>query len=503
MVFIVKFFLFLDTACLGESLKQHEDRPEEAYSKRFFMLKIALVGRPNVGKSALFNCIVKRSQSIVDEEEGVTRDRIYGITEVFGRQFEAIDTGGMLSDDVRFGKEVTEQAKKAIEEAHAIIHVVDGQLGPQAMDLEVAKIIRRSKKPVCLAVNKIDDSAKLTRIELFSCLGIQPVVAVSAAHRFQIAELLEAVIQQLPEQEEEKLSSHPKVAIVGRPNVGKSLLYNSMLGDARTIVSPIAGTTRDSIDSDVMCGDVCYTMIDTAGIRRKHKERATVEKFAAIRTQRAIERSDVCVLVVDCQEGVTAEEKKIARAIEEDKKGCVLVLNKWDLVSHFRMEHALKGLDMEISFLAHCPKLCVSAKTGRNVSKIFPAIDRVLHSLQARIPTRQLNKQLLQWMTAYHPPMIGGRRLRIYYMTQVDTNPPRFVLFVNSVSLMDDGYRRYLINKLRQEFSFEGVPFLLTLRGKQSRKGKGQKEQKEVSPDKDLQSVMMAAQEESFSDFES
>jgi GTP-binding protein len=452
------------------------------------MLKIALVGRPNVGKSAIFNCIVKQSQAIVDEEEGVTRDRMYGRAELFGRKFEAIDTGGMMSDDEYYGEEVTRQAKQAIEEAHAIIHVVDGQVGPQAIDLEVARIIRRAKKPSCLAVNKIDDASKMEKVDLFACLGIRPVVAVSATHRFQIAELLEAVLQQVPEHVEEIVSSHPKIAIVGRPNVGKSLLYNSMLGQMRTIVSPVAGTTRDSIDSDVEVGSTIYTMIDTAGIRRKHKERATVEKFAAIRTQRAIERADVCMLVVDCQVGVTSEEKRIARLIEDSKKGCVLVLNKWDLVSNFRMEHALQGLDMEVSFLAHCPKLCVSAKTGRNVVKIFPAIDRVLNSLKARIPTRQINKQLMQWMEAYHPPMIGGRRLRIYYMTQVGIMPPQFVLFVNSAALMEDGYRRYLVNKLRAEFGFEGVPFLLSLRGKASRG-----ERKVSTVDRDLSSVAFVA----------
>lgn len=457
--------------------------------------KIALIGRPNVGKSALFNCMVKKRIAIVDEEEGVTRDRLYGLSDLFGKPFEVIDTGGMLSGDPLFGEEVTRQAQIAIEEADAIIQVVDGMVGPQALDLEVSKILRRSKKPVVLAVNKLDNSSMLERLYAFSCCGIQPMVATSATHRYQIAELLESLINRLPQPTSEAVvSPHPSVAIIGRPNVGKSMLFNAFLGVPRCIVSPVPGTTRDSIDSLLTRNDQTYTLIDTAGIRRKPKEHAVVEKFAAIRTEYAIDRADVCLLVIDCQEGVTSEEKKIARAIEEAGKGCALVLNKWDLVKNFRMEHALKGLEHEVPFLAHCPKVCISAKAGRNVEKVFPLIDTVLASLDKRISTHKLNKSLMEWMAQFHPPVIGEKRLRIYYMAQIDVRPPRFVLFVNSPHLMDDGYRRYLINQLRATFEFEGVPFILTLRGK-GQKQKRHYEKSSPTQDKDLSSIASVLEE--------
>jgi GTP-binding protein len=456
--------------------------------------KIAIVGRPNVGKSALFNCIVKKPVSIVDEEEGVTRDRIYGTTDLFGRPFDVIDTGGMLSDDALFGEEVTRQAHIAIEEAEGIILVVDGQVGPLALDLEVAKILRRTKKPLCLAVNKVDDPSRSWDSHRFDILGIHPVVCISATHRYQIAELLDLLLKRIPERDVEVVeSTNPKVAIIGRPNVGKSMLINTFLKDERCIVSPVAGTTRDSIDSDVVHNGITYTMIDTAGIRRKHKELFVVEKFAAIRTERAIERSDVCLLMVDCQSGVTAEEKRIARSIEEAGKGCVLLLNKWDLVKSIRMEHAMKGLEQEVPFLAHCPKLFMSAKSGRNVEKIFPLIEGVRASLTKRISTHKLNAALMKWMQQYHPPMINGRRLRIYYMAQIDVSPPRIVLFVNSPHLMEDGYRRYLTNQLRSTFEFEGVPFILLLRGK-VKKRSSQPSSSHKMVDHDLHDVALAAE---------
>ena len=458
--------------------------------------KIAIIGRPNVGKSALFNCMVKKRLSIVDEEEGVTRDRLYGISDLFGRPFEVIDTGGMLSTDPLFGEEITRQAEIAIEEADGIIQVVDGMAGPLSLDLEVSKILRRTKKPVVLAVNKMDNTSQVDRVYAFSCLGIQPMVTTSATHRYQIAELLSALLDRIPETPSEQVEdAHPKVAIIGRPNVGKSMLLNAFLGVDRCIVSPVAGTTRDSIDSLLTRNGTMYTMIDTAGIKRKPKEHAVVEKFAAIRTENAIERADVCLLVVDCADGVTSEEKKIARSIEDAGKGCALILNKWDLVKNCRMEHAMKGLEHEVPFLAHCPKVFISAKTGRNVEKVFTLIDTVLSSLNKRIPTHKLNKSLMGWMQHYHPPMIGEKRLRIYYMAQIDVRPPRFVLFVNSPHLMDDGYHRYLINQLRTTFEFEGVPFILTLRGKRQKRKGSQQERVYTTRDRDLSGLASAIEE--------
>jgi GTPase len=455
--------------------------------------KIAIVGRPNVGKSALFNCMVKRRLAIVDELEGVTRDRLYGKGDLFGRPFEVVDTGGMLSDDPFYGEEITKQAQAAINEADAVVLVVDGRVGPLTFDMEVAKIVRRVRKPVALAVNKIDTISQADMLHQFACLGISPMIAVSALHKFQIAELLEAVLQQIAVEEVvETAPLFPKVAIIGRPNVGKSHLLNTILGEQRCIVSPVAGTTRDSIDTTVIIEGQEYTLIDTAGIRRKPKEHEVVEKFAAIRTQNAIDRADVCLLLVDCQTGITSEEKKIAREIEEAGKGCLIALNKWDLVHNFRMEHVMKGLEMEIPFLANSPKVIISAKTGRNVLKLFPIIDRVLASQKQRVSTNALNRGLKEWMEQYHPPAIGGRRLKIYYMTQVDIEPPEFVLFVNAVQLMDGGYRRYLINNIREAFNFEGVPFILRLKGKEkkaTRKTGASLQDKERTHDRDLKEV--------------
>jgi GTP-binding protein len=464
--------------------------------------KIAIVGRPNVGKSALFNCIVKKRAAIVDEAEGVTRDRLYGLADLFGRPFEVIDTGGMLSSDPDFGEDITRQAEIAIEEADAIIQVVDGSVGPQALDMEVAKILRRTRKPMALAVNKMDSSRSDERLYAFSCLGLQPMIATSATHRYQIAELLEALLQHVPSHPVDTIEqTSPNVAIVGRPNVGKSMLLNALLGTPRCIVSEHPGTTRDSIDTELSRNGTSYTFVDTAGIRRKPKEHAVVEKFAAIRTESAIERADICLLVVDCQAGITSEEKKIARAIEEAQKGCVIALNKWDLVKHVRMEHAMKGLEHEIPFLHHCPKLFISAKTGRNVEQLFPLIDTCLSAMSQRIPTNALNKSLMAWMQKNHPTIIGGKRLRIYYMAQIDTHPPRFVLFVNNPNLMDDGYRRYVMNQLRLTYQFGGVPLLLTLRGKT---GQRHRRHPGASPggvhDRDLSGLTAALEESSYNE---
>lgn len=464
--------------------------------------KIAIVGRPNVGKSALFNCMVKSRIAIVDEEEGVTRDRLYGRGDLFGRPFEVVDTGGMLSKDPFYGEEITRQAKAAIDEADAIVLVVDSMVGPLTFDLEVAKFVRRAHKPVVLAVNKIDNLSKADAVHQFSCLGVSPCIAVSALHKFHIAELLEAVLQQIPEEGEgaEAQETFPKIAIVGRPNVGKSLLLNTILGEERCIVSPVAGTTRDSIDTVVTIEGKTYTLIDTAGIRRKPKEKEVVEKFAAMRTAGSIEKADICLLVVDSQAGITTEEKKIAKDIEDAGKGCIIALNKWDLVHNFRMENVMKGLEMEIPFLAHSPKVIISAKTGRNVLKLFPMIDKVLTSQTQRIGTNALNRGLKEWMEKCHPPSIGGRRLKVYYMTQVDVGPPQFVLFVNAVHLMAGGYQRYLINSIRETFDFEGVPFILRLKGKDKKPRSGSRPKpgstERCSIDKDLSGVEAALEYE-------
>ena len=400
--------------------------------------KIAIVGRPNVGKSALFNRISRKKIAIVDEAEGITRDRLYTDGDFFGQPFELIDTGGIDSrSKAQFNEYIKRQAEIAIEEADSLIMVVDAHIGPTVLDQEIANILLRTKKPVCLAVNKVDNEEQAHLMYAFQKFGIKEMIPVSATQGWHIAELLEAAFARLPKvQGHEKVDKGIHLAIVGRPNVGKSSLVNYLLDEERCIVSPIPGTTRDSIDVPFTVDGVLYQLIDTAGIRRKHAEHEVVDKFAAIRTQRAIERADICLLMLDAQQGITREEKKIANTIEEEGKGCVLLFNKWDLVKGFRMEHCMQGVEEDAPFLQHCPKLFMSALTGRNVDKIFETVRKVSEDSQKRITTHQLNKFIGAAIQKNHPPMIQGKRLRIYYMAQVGVNPPTFVLFVNYPNLM-------------------------------------------------------------------
>ncbi len=435
--------------------------------------KVAIVGRPNVGKSALFNRICGKRIAIVDEAEGITRDRIYGKSDLFGRPFELIDTGGIdARSKAAFNEEVKQQAEIAIEEADSLIMVVDARLGPMTLDHELAEILLRTKKPVTLAINKVDNTDQKALVHQFYSLGIQTMVAVSAIQGHHMAELLEGALDPIEQDGLDDGFESTRVAIIGRPNVGKSTLINQFLDEDRCIVSPIAGTTRDSIDVHFSFEDHNYTLIDTAGIRRKKAEHEVVDKFAAIRAKRAIERADVCLLVVDAQEGLTHQEKRIANMIEEAGKGCVLLFNKWDLVKGFRMEHCVSAIKDEASFLKHCPMMCVSALEGRNMDKILEAVDIVRKETEKRISTGQLNKFIERALQLCHPPMIQGKRLRLYYLTQVSTLPPKFILFVNKPKLMTGAYKKYLINRMREQFQFTGLPLEFILKGKPERQAK-------------------------------
>lgn len=430
--------------------------------------KIAIVGRPNVGKSALFNAICKKRVAIVDEAEGITRDRLYHETELFGKPFEVIDTGGIDSKSkAPFNEQIKRQAEIAIEEADSIIMVVDAQVGITLLDSAVARMLLATDKPVCLAVNKIDHPSNEWEIHNFHELGIKDIVAVSASQSWHIAELLETALKDVhAEESEEERAPGIKVAIVGRPNVGKSSLLNYLLDEERCIVSPIPGTTRDSIDIPFEHDGTTFTLIDTAGIRRKTAEKEVVDKFAAVRTSRAIERADLCLLMLDAQQGMTTQEKRIATEIEEAGKGCILLFNKWDLVKGFRMEHCLKSIEEDVPFLKHCPKIFISAKTGRNVEKIFSEILAVYEASRTRITTHQLNKFIGAALQKNNPPMITGKRLRIYYMAQVGVEPPTFVLFVNYPSLLTDTYKKYIYNQFRDQYAFTGSPLRMYLKGK-------------------------------------
>ena len=429
--------------------------------------KIAIVGRPNVGKSALFNRIASKRIAIVDEAEGITRDRIYAESDYFGRPFLLIDTGGIDSrSTAAFQKQIHEQAKYAIAEADGLILVVDSQVGATELDLKLARILHQTNKPLALAVNKIDTLEQTPNIHQFHNLGISSIHAISALHGRNIPELLSTVLDPISHTEPQPNDDTIKLAFIGRPNVGKSTLLNTLLGEERTIVSETPGTTRDSIAATLTSGLHTFTLVDTAGIRKKQVERETVEKFAAIRTQRAIELADICVLVCEAQEGLTAYEKRIAMAIEKAGKGCLLWFNKWDLVKGIQMEKATREIRQESPFLSHCPLIFGSAKTGRKTETLLPAAAKIALASKQKIATGPLNKFIETTLQKLHPPMINGKRLRIYYMTQTGNAPLRFVLFVNQPKLMSRTYHRFLINQFRHTFGCEGNPLSFQLRGK-------------------------------------
>lgn len=445
------------------------------------LFTIAIVGRPNVGKSALFNRVVRRRKAIIEDIEGVTRDRIYEEVEIFGKEVRFIDTGGIdSSDTVMFSKEIRKQTLLAVEEADAIIFVVDGTSSVTMQDEEVAKLLMKTKKDVVLAVNKVDNDERELEMNEYYSLGLTDIYPVSAIHGSGIADLLERVIRQAPLLDEEESFTDeieeevdpapsrrlfPKVAIVGRPNVGKSTLINQLFGEERCLVSDIAGTTRDAID--VMVNDILF--IDTAGLRKKKAECESVDKFATIRSEKAIERCDICILVLDSNQGLTTYEKSILQMIEEKGKACILFLNKWDTIRDLRMEHAILALKEMDPFIAHMPIIVGSAKTGRNVGDLFDSIANVWEGLNLRISTGELNTFLEKAIQKNHPPMIQGKRLRIYYLTQVGTFPPSFVLFVNEPKLLIDSYKKYLINQLRDTYAFTGCPIRFKLHRRKDR----------------------------------
>ncbi|MBJ7449234.1 MAG: ribosome biogenesis GTPase Der [Parachlamydiales bacterium] len=428
---------------------------------------LAIVGRPNVGKSALFNRICQKRVSIVDDMEGVTRDRIYADAECFGKTFNVIDTGGVNPQSVAdFNDEILHQAQVAIEEADSLIMVVDATVGITDLDTYLARLLRRTQKPICLAINKMDTMEMRHVIHEFHGLGISNVVGISAVHGIQIADLLVEALKTHKEPEEEVKDDAVTIAIVGRANVGKSTLINQLLSEDRCIVSPIAGTTRDAVDIDFTYDGKKYRLIDTAGIRRKKAETLSVDKFAAIRTEDSIDRADICMLVIEAPSGITTQEKRIAAHIAQEGKGCLLFFNKWDLVKGFRMEHCEKAIEDEIPFLAHCPTLFGSALDGRNTQKLLPLIDQVEEGYKINIPTPELNRFIAEALQRNHPTMLGGKRLRIYYMVQIKNKPPTFLLFVNYPELMQENYKKYLLNQFRKEFDLHGVPVLFLLRGK-------------------------------------
>jgi len=433
---------------------------------------VAIVGRPNVGKSMLFNKLTGQRTSIVEDTPGVTRDRIYGECEWCGRTFSLVDTGGIEPDtDSEMLKFMRRQAEIGIELADAIIMVVDVRSGVTAADQDVATMLRKSRKPVCLAVNKCD-SIGLVNPDVFEfySLGIGDLFETSAVHGHGTGDMLDWVLENIPEDDsEDEEDDIIKVAIVGKPNVGKSSLLNRILGEERVIVSNVAGTTRDAIDSYFENETGKYCFIDTAGMRRKSKVDDAIEKFSNMRSVAAIERADVCLILIDANEGVTEQDTKIAGLVHEAGKAAIIVVNKWDAVEDKEtntMRDKENDVRRDLAYMTYAPVVFLSALTGSRVDRIFQAIQDVHAQNTSRITTGALNSVLADATARVQPPTDKGRRLKIYYMTQASTKPPHFVIFCNDARLFHFSYQRYLENQIREVFGLQGTPIRITIRQK-------------------------------------
>ena len=430
---------------------------------------VAIVGRPNVGKSTLFNKLAGERISIVDNTPGVTRDRIYADCEWLNRRFTLIDTGGIEpeSEDIIL-KQMREQAQIAMDTADAIIFLTDVQQGLQDDDLRVAEMLRKSKKPVILTVNKVDNFRKYGNdVYEFYNLGLGDPIPVSASEKLGLGDLLDAVMGQIPVSDgEAEEDSRPRIAIVGKPNVGKSSLVNRMAGQDRVIVSPVAGTTRDAIDTVIRRNKKEYILIDTAGLRRKSKIKENIEHYSILRAVSAIERAKIVILMIDASEGVSEQDAKIAGLAHDRNKGILILVNKWDLVE--KDNHSVKEYTQNIrdvlSFLDYAEILFISAETGQRLGQIFDKVDEIVESYEKRVATGVLNEIVSQATAMHEPPSDKGKRLRIYYTTQAGVAPPTFVFFVNDKKLMHFSYQRYLENQLRETFGFKGTSIKIIIR---------------------------------------
>ena len=432
---------------------------------------VAIIGRPNVGKSTFFNYIVGSRISIVEDTPGVTRDRIYGESNWRGRSFTLIDTGGIEpeKDDVIL-TQMRLQANIAIDIADVIIFLTDVRQGVTAADKEIALMLKRSKKPIILVCNKADSFQKFqSDIYEFYELGIGDPIPVSASNAQGIGDVLDKVYEELPENKNENEDDERiKVAVIGKPNVGKSSLINKILGENRNIVSNIAGTTRDAIDSYYENDNGKYIFIDTAGIRRKSKVTEKIEKYSVLRSLFAIERADVCLMLIDANEGVTEQDAKIAGEAHEAGKGIIIVVNKWDEYEKDTgtLEKYKKAIYEKLSYLSYAPIMFISAKTGQRVDKLFGMINEVAEQNAKRVTTSQLNQVINEAIAIVQPPSDKGKKLKIFYGTQASTKPPTFVIFVNQKSLFHFSYERYLVNQIRKEFGMQGTPIRIIVREK-------------------------------------
>lgn len=437
---------------------------------------VAIVGRPNVGKSTFVNRLIGSRESIVDDSPGVTRDRLYFDVDWANRQFTVIDTGGIIpgmEDEIMLS--IYAQVEIAAEQADAIIFLVDGRDGLNPSDEDIANLLRKNvKKPIFLAVNKIDTPEKVNLINEFYALGIGEPHPISAMHGTgNVGDLLDEIVAILPEFHEEEKTKEIKIAVVGKPNVGKSSLVNSLLGEDRVIVSDVSGTTRDTIDTHLCVDGTNYTLVDTAGIRKKARVDYGIEKFSVTRSLKAIRNSDVVLLMIDALEGLTDQDKKISQIVVEDGKAFILIVNKWDAVENKQtnsVNEFTKKIRKETPFLDYVPLLFISAKTKQRLSKIFPAVQEAYESTNKRIGTSILNKVVMETLSLNPPPSQKGKRLRIYYATQATVAPPTFILFVNNKDILSQSYERYIENKLRESFGFVGTPIRIIIREKSEEK---------------------------------
>ncbi len=432
---------------------------------------VAIVGRPNVGKSTLFNQIGKKRVSIVDDFPGVTRDRIYLDAEWLQHEFTMIDTGGIeLDSSDHILKSMRQQAQIAMEEADVILFVVDGRAGLTTADEEVGHMLRTTKKPVILAVNKIDSQNREADCYEFYNLGLGEPIPISASNALNLGDLLDAVVAAFPKDKEpDKEADEISIAVIGRPNVGKSSLVNALLGEDRVIVSDVAGTTRDAIDTHFVKDDTKFILIDTAGMRRRGKIDEPVERYSVMRALRAVDRADVVLMVINAEEGITEQDKKIAGYAHESGKGVILVVNKWDLYQNKDDKSTLRFTDElrdEIGFLQYAPVLYTSALTRQRVHRVTELVKYVADQQSMRVQTSVLNELVRDAISVNPPPAHRGKRLKIFFMTQADIRPPKFIVFVNDPELMHFSYLRFLENKLRESFGFEGTPLKLIVRGR-------------------------------------
>lgn len=436
---------------------------------------VAIVGRPNVGKSTLFNRLVGERKAIVEDLPGTTRDRLYGSVDWNGVEFTVVDTAGLVDEEeiqqsttAEIARFTRDQAVAAINEADAIVFVVDARAGVTAGDHEVADLLRRTKKPTVLAVNKAESPERRDMAIEFYELGLGDPIPVSAYHGSGTGDLLDKVVENLPSGEEEPETEGPRITIVGRPNVGKSRLLNALLGQERAIVSDVPGTTRDSTDTQIEWAGIPLTLIDTAGIRRRGRVEQGIERFSVIRSMRAIDRADVVVLVIDATEGFTAQDLHIAGYIEEQKKGLVVVVNKWDLIEKdaTTMEEYRERAREALDFMPYAPIVFTSAKLGQRVQQVLEAALLVQEQREKRVPTAALNRMLQDAVAAHPPPSKPGKWVKFYYITQADVSPPTFVIFVNDPQNIHFTYKRYLENQIREHFGFVGTPIRISFRGR-------------------------------------